>query len=486
MSPSPRRALIWSFAERYAGLVVSIASMMLLSRLLTPAQVGIYSLCAAFTAVAGILRDFGVSEYLIQEKDLTHDKIRAAYGLAFLIAWSIGALVFCGRNGLAAYYEEPRVAEVLAVLALHFAILPVSSPTFALLNRELAFRQIFYLQTACNVVQAVTAVVLAYMGYGVMSLAWGPIANVATQALILMWMRPRECFTVPGLRESRTVLRFGTMYVTSRTIEVMTRNFHELVIAKRFDFEAVGLFSRAFGLIELFHSNVGAAVVRVATPTFAAEYRAGRPLAELYARSTAIFVSVSWTFFGFVALMADPIIRVMFGPQWVSAAPIAVVLALSALPHGLFALAPQMLSATGHVARRLKVSLWFSPVHVIGVLVASQFSLLAVAAVWFFSNSVMLALYLLHLRQVLAVSAGALLRPCLSSALVAAASVAAQAVAADALRRWQVPALATIPLVFGVGGGAWLLVARMRGHPAHVEIVNAFGAWRRRAAQVRS
>ena len=47
-------------AERYAGLLISIASMVVLARLLTPQQVGIYSMCAAFAAVAGILRDFGV------------------------------------------------------------------------------------------------------------------------------------------------------------------------------------------------------------------------------------------------------------------------------------------------------------------------------------------------------------------------------------------------------------------------------------------
>ena len=467
-------------AERYTGLLVSIASMMLLSRLLTPAQVGIYSLCAAFTAVAGILRDFGVSEYLIQEKELTRDKFRAAYGLAFLIAWTIGLGIYLSRHAVSGYYHEPQLAQVLTVLSLHFVLLPVSSPTFALLNRELAFRQIFFLQIVCNTAQAVSSVTLAYLGYGVMSLAWGPVVNVATQAVILMWMRPKECFTLPGVREMRTVLRFGSMFVASRTIEVLTRNFHEPVIAKQFGFESVGLFSRAFGLIELFHSNIGAAVIRVATPTFANEHRAGRPLAELYARSTAIFVSVSWTFFGFVALMAEPIIRVMFGAQWVPAAPLAVMLAVSAMPHGLLALAPQMLSATGHVARRLKVTLWFSPVHIVGVLIAAQFSLLAVAFVWFVSSIVMLILYMRHLREVLGVTLEAILRSCVSSAVVAAASVLAQAATAQLLRQWDVPALIQIPLVLGVGGVAWLLVARLQGHPAHDEILTTIAAWRAR------
>ena len=60
MMLSPRRALVWSFAERYAS----------------------YSPCAAFGAVAGIARDFGVSEYLIEERELTRERLRSAFGIA--------------------------------------------------------------------------------------------------------------------------------------------------------------------------------------------------------------------------------------------------------------------------------------------------------------------------------------------------------------------------------------------------------------------
>lgn len=480
MATSARKALAWSFAERYIGLLVSIGSTMLLSRLLTPEQVGIYSMCAAFTAVAGILRDFGVSEYLIQEKDLTHDKLRAAYAIAFGIAWSIAAVIFFSRHLVADFYAEPRVADVLLVLTLHFLILPFSSPSFALMTREMAFRKIFFMQMTCNATQALTSVTLAWLGFGVMSLAWGPIANVAMQSLILLWLRPKEVLTRPGLRELRTVLRFGSMFVTSRTIEVLSRNVHDPIIAKHYGFEAVGLFSRAYGLIDLFHLNVGAAVVRVATPAFAAQHRAGQALGAAYARATALFVSVSWPFFGFVALTAEPIIRVMFGTQWIQAAPLASVLALTGIPHGLMALAPQMLSATGHVARRMRVTLLFGPIHVVSVVVASYFSLLAMAAVWVLSNAVMLGLYLRELRRTVGLGTGELARAVWPSAIVAIVSVGAQASTMVLLQRAQASNLTTLILTFAAGLAFWLLAARLVRHPAYEELVRVLGAFSQR------
>ena len=58
---STRHALVWSFAERYASFSIGFVSTLILARLLTPTQVGVFSLSMALLAVLGIVRDFGVS-----------------------------------------------------------------------------------------------------------------------------------------------------------------------------------------------------------------------------------------------------------------------------------------------------------------------------------------------------------------------------------------------------------------------------------------
>jgi O-antigen/teichoic acid export membrane protein len=477
MTLSHRRALAWSFAERYAGFVVALASTLVLARLLTPAQVGVFSLCAALLAVAAIVRDLGVSEYLIQERELTPDKLRSAFGVALLAAWTLALLIWLSRHALAAYFEEPGVAEVLAVMALHFALLPLSSTAFALMNREMAFRRIFWLQTASNSVQAATAVTLALKGHGFLALAWGPVAGVLTQTLLIGFLAPRGSFVRPSFAHARVVLRFGLTYMGSRLIETLAKNFHEPVIAKRFDFEAVGLFSRAYGMVEMFHANVADAVVRVSTPAFARAYREGQPLAEPFARATALFVCVAWPFFGFVALMAEEIIGLMFGPQWLAAAPLASILALAALPAGLYEMVPQMLSATGHVGRRLRMAAWVAPAHIVGVLVASTWGLEAIAAVSFFSGLVMLLLCRVHLRAALGLRLGELLRPSRLSAWVALGTLAAAALAAWPARAAGWPPTLTLLATAAVALLAWWGLVWRLNHPAHEEITRA---WRHR------
>jgi O-antigen/teichoic acid export membrane protein len=371
----------------------------------------------------------------------------------------------------------------MGVLVLHFLILPISSPAFALMNREMAFRNIFILQLICNATQAAVSVLLAYRGHGYMALAWGPIANVAVQSVLLAWMRPAQSFVLPGLQEARTVLRFGSMFVASRVIEVLARNAHEPIIAKKFDFAAVGLFSRAWGLIDLFHNNIAAAVVRVATPAFAAEHRAGRSLADSFARAATIFTCISWPFFALVALTSEEIIRIMFGAQWLAAAPLASILALTAIPTGLYALVPQMMSATGHVKRRLQVTMWSAPVHILGVFVASFHSLKAVAAVWFLSNMITLLLYLGHLHQALHVSPKVLFRPCVGSAAVTLGSVALQVMAVVACRWADMPAVVTLAAAVLMGALGWWLAAAAVSHPAREEVQRLLQGFTQRFAR---
>lgn len=475
---SPRTALAWSFAERYASLMMTIASTMILARLLTPTQVGIFSLCASVIAIAGMLRDFGVSEYLIQEKALTPEKMRAAFGVAIVTAWLLAAALFLSRHAIAAYYNETGVASVVGVLSLNFVILPLASPAFALFNREMAFRKIFVVQTASNAVQSCVGVGLALAGHGYMSLAWSSVSGILTQALIVTYLRPSDSLILPSLRSASGVVKYGSMLVVSRVIESVTRNFHEFVIAKQFGFGAVGLFSRAFGLVEMFNQNVTGAILRVATPAFAADHRADVTLNALFARGTAIMTSIAWPVLGFFALMSPEIIRLLFGSQWGEAAPIASVLAISLMPVYLVILANNVLTATGNVKRRMQVVMVHAPVHMTGVLIAASIGFLAVAEIWAVTNLFYAYLYIRQLKQVLNSSAAELFRPCLSSLVVAGASVLAQGVALLVARQVALGPLASVVLVFIPGACAWAVAARISNHPAVDEMTRLWRHFR--------
>lgn len=479
---SVRGALAWSFAERYLSLLITVPTTMILARLLTPTQVGVYSLCAVVTNLASILRDFGVSEYLIQERELDRDKLRSAFTITLMMAWGLALTIFLGRHLLADYYHEPMLADLLLVLCLNFVMLPLASPSFALLNREMAFHTVCVVQVSANLANAATSIGLAWHGYGAMSLAWGPVAGIAMQVLILVGLRPREAIMWPRLRGAGQQLRFGAMFTASRLVESGSRNGHELIIGKQFGFTSLGLFSRATGLIDLLATTVSSAVLRVATPAFAADHRAGHSLIAPYAKGTAIYSGVAWPFFGGVALLSRDVLALLFGPQWVDAAPLATLLAISAMPYALTVLAPNALAATGNVKRRLTVALWYGPLHLACVLVASFWSLKAVAAVFLIGNLVQTGLYTHHLTTVLQARPRQLFGPSWASAKLALGCCAGLALAELACAEWSLPLLPRLLVCILAGTAAWIACALWLHHPVMGEVRRALSHLRSRHA----
>jgi O-antigen/teichoic acid export membrane protein len=481
-SPSVRGALAWSFAERYLSLLITVPTTMILARLLTPTQVGVYSLCAVVTNLASILRDFGVSEYLIQERELDREKLRSAFTITLLMAWSIALVILGGRFLLADWYHEPLLADLLLVLSLNFVMLPLASPSFALLNREMAFHKIFMVQVSANAANSATSIALAWSGHGAMSLAWGPVVGIAVQVAILVWLRPRDALLMPRLRGAGRQLRFGAMFTGSRLVESGSRNGHELIIGKVFGFTSLGLFSRATGLIDLLGQTVSSAILRVATPALAADHRAGHSLVGPYAKGTAIFTGIAWPFMGGVALMSSDIIALLFGKQWLEAAPLATLLALAGLPYALTMLAPNALAATGQIRRRLSVALWYGPTHLACVGIAAFWNLHAVAAVFVIGNLVQVAMYTRHLTEVLKATPRELFAPSWVSVQLALGCCAGLGLAQLASYELSLPLIPRIALCVVAGAGAWLACAALLRHPAMTEVRRALTHLRSRHA----
>jgi O-antigen/teichoic acid export membrane protein len=467
---SPRIALVWSFLERYVNVVLSLGSSMIIARLLTPSEVGKFSLCAAALAVAATLRDFGISEYILQEKDLTQARMRAAFAVAIATAWPIGLVVLLGRHWIADCYAEPELAGIIAVLAINFLILPFATSAFALLNREMAFRKVFYIQTSATAVQALLGVLLAATGHGAHSLAWASVAGIAVQVLACTWARPKSSLIWPSFKGASSVFRYGSMAVSGRVIDTTVGNAHEFIIARLFGFAELGLFSRAMGLIEMFSKNITSAITRVAMPAMASAHRDQRHLADWFAKGTAIYTAVAWPFFAFVAVASAEILQVIFGPQWSGAAHPATLLAISMLPSSLYALSASTLAAMGQVQRRLVISLQFSPVHVAALLAAALWGgFQALAWAWSLTHMVLLFLHTRQLRQAMGASVWALYAPCAGSAVLALATGATQWTTVLLCRSQGWPAFATLATALAAGALAWAATVQAMSHPIKAE-----------------
>jgi O-antigen/teichoic acid export membrane protein len=478
-----RRSLVLSFAERYSAVAITVVSMLILARLLTPRDIGVYSIAAVVVHLAHTVRDFGLGEYIVQERELTLPRLRTAFGVGISIAWGIAGLLALASQPVAAFYAEPGVGEVMRILALNFVLLPFTTVPIAMWRRDMRFGPPYVIKTVGGIAHAVTSVSLAMAGFGYASLAWAPVVGTATTMFMgNVFFRHRAMPWIPGLSDLGRIVKFTSFASSAAALRATGSGVPDLVIGKVLGMAEVGLFGRATSVIRLFEVNVSAGIRAVSISTFAQALRRGDDVRALYLKALELFTGLAWPFFAVLAVLAYPTVRILFGPQWDAAVPAFTVMCLYGAVRAPFQLSGQALIATGAV----KSSAVLEAVLVVAVtgatLAAAPGGLEAIAASLGAAGLTSAALAIAIVRRHLGFGFGGLFGVVRRSGALALATV--------------VPALLVVsvsspgPLNFwgpGLAGGvaavvAWLTSIFLLKHALRAEILLA---WRHVSSRLR-
>lgn len=473
---SVRRSLGFAFLERYLITGLQLVSFVLLARLLTPQQIGLYSVSMALISIAQVVRDFGLANYLIQRKTLEREDIGSALGLSLLLGGGLFALVNAAAPWVAQFYRDESLAGIVRVISLNFLILPFNAISIALLRREMRFDVLMRINVAAAVVGTATTLGLAWLGHGAPSLAWGDIAGSLTMALGASLAGAWGRLARPQLRRWREIVGFGGPVTAANVVTSVSMDINDLAVGKLLDFSQVAIASRAQGLMNLFARDIMGTVRSVAYPAFSKAHREGGGLEARHVQSLAAVSAVAWPFYGFVALFSLEVLRLMFGPQWDASAPLVPIYCAAGAVSVLNSLVPTVMLAAGHARRVALADLVIQPVK----------ALVLVGVLWWWRALEPLALGFLAMAIVAVPYFYAFKQRCLPSdfrgmarelsrnALLALLCLAPVAVTAA----WLRPPAGALPLPVWLGCAAttavlWLVGLKLLGHPLHGELLAA-------------
>ncbi len=370
-----RRSLLYSMAGSYVGLPLQLVGTMIVSRLLTPTQIGIFAVAAVFASLASVFRDFGVGEYLIQEKELDDTTLRAALTVNIAISWSMGLMLYVGAPFAAAFYDSPGVAEVMRIQCLNFALIPFGAVTMACFRRALDFRPVFLAGLLSNIATFVTSIACAFAGLGHLSLAWSSLSGVVVTVAVALWFRPAGFPRWPGLAGTRRVLDFGRFVGGIYIFGQLGRGAPEMVIGRASGLADVALFSRGGGLVELYNRLVLQSILPVCQPMFAKEHRDEGTVKHGYLRSVSYLTAVGWPALCFLALASFPAVMILYGPQWIRSAELTKILCAVAAVELVHYLASEALLAIGEARRANTLQMLTQGARVCGILAVIPFGL---------------------------------------------------------------------------------------------------------------
>lgn len=465
-----RRAFILATADRYFVTVISIVSLPILARLLSPEEYGIAVLSGFVLALAEPLRELGSQAYLIQERELTREKVQTAFTVNTVMTVLLAALIWAGGGRIAAFYGKPELTRYFEVALLGFLAGPFVAPVFALLRRELAFGTVALINVTSATLNAVLVITLAASGFSFMSFAYATLGTALAGLTMSLLLRGEAYMYRPSLAAVRGLLRFGAFETLAAVLEKTWENLPYLILGRFNGADTVGIYQRASLICTLPERVALQSVASVSLPALAAEVRRGTgDIGAPFRRILACMTAVHWPAMICLALLANPVVLVMLGERWTDAVPIVQTMALALLLNIPAGLVYPMLAASGGNRHGAMIYVVFVPFGALIFALAALWGVVAATASLALAFLIKSAVSIHYVRRYSSFTWTDLLASQAGSAVVALAAGAGPA----AVLLFH--GTTRISIAAGALGGALALIGfvvalRATAHPLHLEL----------------
>ena len=449
---------------------------MVIARLLTPSEIGIYSVTMVLLGFVATFRDLGAGQYLVQNKSLTEEKMRATWSVQLGLGLFFAALVAAAAVPVARFYGQPQMVGIMLILASNFAMIPFQAYPNAWLVREMRFGSIAGVRFTGALMHGTSAIGLAWLGFGPVSLAWANTLSTVG-GIIAIWFiaRPKLPWR-PIVRGIKDVISFGSKLTATSLMNTLSGGAPELLLGKLQGMADAGLYSRGQGLVTMFSRLVLDAVNTVALPYFARQSREARDLGASFLIAMELITGLGWAFFSGIALMAYPAIRILYGTQWDATVDPARWLAVASALAIPAAICSPPLIGIGAINDVIKATLLSMLTILAATVFGALLGLLQLSQCLIVSGLLSSAFWIVTVRKHIAFTSKAMLRVWGKSLLVAlGASVASIAVIFH--WGWRPSELLLSALSSGIGGVlGTLLVAWATRHQLWLEISRLYAA----------
>jgi len=427
------RAIRGGFAKvcsQGANFALRVGSLMVLARLLDPKDFGLVGMVTAFTGVLTLFRDFGLSSATVQRVEVTEEQISTLFWINSLVGAILWILLVAVSPLVAAFYREPRLLLVTIVLAVGFFFNAVGVQHSAMLQRQMRFTALAIIDFVSLLSGVIVAIAMALYGFKYWSLvAMSTVSPLVTS--ISLWL---VTGWIPGAPRRRvglhSMMRFGGTITLNGLVVYVAYNLEKVLLGRFWGAETVGIYGRAYQLINIPTDNLNSAVGEVAFSVLARVQNDVDRLRSYFLKGYSLVLALTVPVTIACALFGDDLISVLLGPKWKAAIPIFRLLAPTILMFAMMNPFSWLLFSMGWVNRSLKIALVIAPLAITAYLIGLPYGPKGVALAYSTAMTIWLIPHILWCIHGTNISFGDILgvvkRPVVSAAVAALIAFAVQ------------------------------------------------------------
>jgi lipopolysaccharide exporter len=469
-----RRAVLMATIGQYISIIVSLVLIAVMSRLMTPAEIGLSVIGLSVTTMVFSLREFVTSDFLIQLETVERQDVCTARTVMLCFTSFLGLVLLLASPTLARFYDNETLKLFLSLTIAAAVIESLAAPNLSLIRRDMEFGTVTLIDTVRILVNALATVGFAVFDWGVMSFAIGAlVSSIAATGLALMSRRLWWSF-IPSFKSIQALTQFGRYRGATSVVDRFYDALPMVMLGSLMSSAAVGQYNRGVTISNLPDRLVLSSVFSVAFPALAAGVRDKVDIKKSYLRALSFITVVYWPALLMVSIIADPIVHVVLGNGWNDVIPIARLLTLSSIFFFPVVLTYPLLIALNANRSAFAFNMLSRVASAVILFIAAFFGVFAIVASQFISLPLQMVLCFIFVRRYVKFAWWDLCKAILPSAYVSLATIAGPLTVAVCLGFRFDFTLAQTALVCFLAIVGWLIGLKGTQHPFLEEISSVF------------
>lgn len=372
-------ALKWSFIGQITYILLYFVFNVLLSRILPPSDFGIFAIINTFIIFFSLIKDFGLGNYLIVKKDVTKELCDNIFYFNFLFTAVLFLLIYLVSPLIADFYNDDRLTILIRISGLTFIIDAFATVPSAMMTRNMNFFGLFIVKTVSVSIAGVVALIFANNGWGIYSLVFQTILLSVISCVVLFFFYPFR----PGInfkvRQWGGIIKFSLPLFLNQFFQYFSRNSDNLIIGRIFGSYALGIYNRAYTLMQMPMQNISSVVSGVLLPVLAKSSGDPDRKSMIYKRAILGIAFATFPIMTFVFVFAREIILFLYGSAWVEVADLLMIFSIVGMLETIISPIGTLLMSAGKTTKLFKFSTLIRLFIIAMIVVGSFFSVKGVA-----------------------------------------------------------------------------------------------------------
>lgn len=388
-------ALKWSFIGQITYILLYFLFNVLLSRILPPQDFGVFAIINTFIIFFSLIKDFGLGNYLIVQKEVTKEICNSIFYFNFLFTAVLFLLIYLASPVIAEFYNDDRLTILIRISGLTFIIDAFATVPSAMLTRNMNFFGLFIVKTVSVSVAGVAALIFANNGWGIHSLVFQTILLSIVSCVILFFFYPFKPGFTLKFREWGGIVKFSLPLFLNQFFQYFSRNSDNLIIGRVFGSYALGIYNRAYTLMQMPMQNISSVVAGVLLPVLAKSSDDPERKSLVYKRAILGIAFATFPIMAFVFVFAKEIILFLYGSSWVEVADLLMIFSVVGMLETIISPIGTLLLSGGKTTKLLKFSTLIR-LFIVAMIVAGSFFSVKGVAVCYLIATVLIFPYTLY------------------------------------------------------------------------------------------